>query len=93
MVVVGNGGSVLLYVIGHDKEVTRKIVEFLQQWDLAGVISTRESMPGRLPSINSGSTRQTLPTSSSPCAGPSDTNQSGVAGMITSDTGGTEACP
>ena len=42
----GNGGSVLFYVIGHDTMVTRRLVEFLQQSDFAGVIFTKEGLPG-----------------------------------------------
>jgi predicted AlkP superfamily pyrophosphatase or phosphodiesterase len=46
IMIVGNGGTVLFYVIGHDKEITRKLVEFLQQTDFAGIIFTREAMEG-----------------------------------------------
>ena len=44
--VVGNGGSVLFYVVGHDATVTRRLVEFLQQSDFAGVIFTKQGLPG-----------------------------------------------
>lgn len=46
IMVVGGGGSALLYVIEHDKRVTRQVVEFLQQQDWPGVIFTREPMTG-----------------------------------------------
>jgi arylsulfatase A-like enzyme len=46
IMLVGNGGSVLFYIAGHDAEVTRRLVEFLQQTDFAGVIFTKETMPG-----------------------------------------------
>jgi hypothetical protein len=46
IMLAGNGGSVLFYVIGHDAAVTRRLVEFLQQTDFAGVIFTKEPMPG-----------------------------------------------
>jgi len=46
VMVVGNGGTVLFYVIGHDATITRRLVEFLQQSDFAGVIFTRETMEG-----------------------------------------------
>ena len=42
----GNGGSVLFYIIGHDAAVTRRLVEFLQQSDFAGVIFTKQPMEG-----------------------------------------------
>ena len=43
---VGNGGSVLFYVMQHDAAVTHRLVEFLQQSDFAGVIFTKEPMQG-----------------------------------------------
>jgi predicted AlkP superfamily pyrophosphatase or phosphodiesterase len=46
IMIVGNGGTVLFYVIGHDKEVTRRLVEFLQQTDFAGVIFARDKIDG-----------------------------------------------
>ena len=46
IMMAGNGGSVLFYVLGHDEAVTRRLVEFLQQKDFAGVIFTKRSMEG-----------------------------------------------
>ena len=46
IMVVGNGGTVLFYVVHHDAAILRRLVEFLQQTDFAGVIFTREPMPG-----------------------------------------------
>ena len=46
IMLAGNGGSVLFYVIGHDATVTRRLVEFLQQSDFAGVIFTKQPMQG-----------------------------------------------
>jgi predicted AlkP superfamily pyrophosphatase or phosphodiesterase len=46
IMLVGNGGSVLFYVVGHAAMVTRRLVEFLQQSDFAGVILTKEGLPG-----------------------------------------------
>jgi hypothetical protein len=46
IMLAGNGGSVLFYVIGHEKILTRRLVEFLQQSDFAGVIFTKEPMEG-----------------------------------------------
>jgi len=42
----GNGGSVLFYVIGHGEALTRRLIEFLQQSDFAGVIFTRKPLQG-----------------------------------------------
>jgi len=46
IMLVGNGGSVLFYVVGHDPIVTRRLVEFLQQSDFAGVIFTKQGLAG-----------------------------------------------
>ena len=46
IMLAGNGGSVLFYVVGHDLKVIRHLVDFLQQSDFAGVIFTKEPMDG-----------------------------------------------
>jgi arylsulfatase A-like enzyme len=46
IMLAGNGGSVLFYVIGHDETLTRRLIEFLQQSDFAGVIFTRKPLQG-----------------------------------------------
>jgi Uncharacterized proteins of the AP superfamily len=46
IILVGNGGTVLFYVVNHDAPVMRRLVEFLQQSDFAGVIFTKEAMEG-----------------------------------------------
>jgi len=46
IMLAGNGGSVLFYVIGHDAKLIRRLVEFLQQSDFAGVIFTKEPVEG-----------------------------------------------
>jgi arylsulfatase A-like enzyme len=49
IMVVGNGGSILFYVIEHDREVTARLVEWLQRSDFAGVIFAREKFEGAFP--------------------------------------------
>jgi hypothetical protein len=46
IMLAGNGGSVLFYVMGHDEALIRRLVEFLQQSDFAGVIFTKHPMDG-----------------------------------------------
>jgi arylsulfatase A-like enzyme len=46
IMLAGNGGSVLFYVIGHDEKLIRCLVEFLQQSDFAGVIFTNKPIEG-----------------------------------------------
>jgi arylsulfatase A-like enzyme len=46
IMLVGNGGTILFYVINHDEAITRRLVNFLQRTDFAGVIFTRQPMEG-----------------------------------------------
>ena len=46
ILLAGNGGSVLFYVIGHDKTITARLVELLQQSDFAGVIFAKDAKEG-----------------------------------------------
>src|SRR6476660_2706061 len=46
IMLAGNGGSVLFYVVGNAPTVARRLVEFLQQSDFAGVIFTKQPMEG-----------------------------------------------
>jgi len=46
IMLVGNGGTVLFYVMNHDAPAIRRLVEFLQQSDFAGVIFTKEAVEG-----------------------------------------------
>lgn len=49
IMVVGNGGTILFYVIGHDREVTSRLIEWLQRSDFAGVVFAREKFEGTFP--------------------------------------------
>jgi arylsulfatase A-like enzyme len=46
IMVVGNAGSILFYVIEHDRDVAGRLVEWLQRSDFAGVIFAREKFEG-----------------------------------------------
>jgi arylsulfatase A-like enzyme len=46
IMVVGNGGTILFYVVDHDRDVAARLVEWLQHSDFAGVIFTREKLEG-----------------------------------------------
>ncbi len=47
--VVGLGGTSLLYVTDHDKRTAQRLVEFLQTSDIAGVIFSRFEFEGTFP--------------------------------------------
>ncbi|MDP9004821.1 MAG: alkaline phosphatase family protein [Verrucomicrobiota bacterium] len=46
IMIAGNGGTILFYVIEHDRGVTARLVEWLQHSDFAGVIFAREKFEG-----------------------------------------------
>ncbi|MFI5356206.1 MAG: alkaline phosphatase family protein [Opitutales bacterium] len=46
VIVVGNGGSSLLYVGGHEATVIQRLAAWLQQQDWTGVVFAREPLPG-----------------------------------------------
>src|SRR5436190_17988395 len=46
ILVAGNGGTVLFYVHDHDRKVTRRLVDWLQHSDFAGMIFSREKFEG-----------------------------------------------
>jgi arylsulfatase A-like enzyme len=49
VMVVGNGGTILFYIIEHDRTVASRLVEWLQHSDFAGVIFAREKFEGAFP--------------------------------------------
>jgi arylsulfatase A-like enzyme len=87
IMVVGNGGTVLFYVIGHDHDVTNRLVEWLQHSDFAGVICAREKFEGtfsletvRANSPDAPDVMVTLRWNPKP-------NRFGTPGMIVADNG------
>jgi arylsulfatase A-like enzyme len=85
IMLVGNGGSVLFYVEGHDAEVTRRLVEFLQQADFAGVIFTKEPMPGTFRLDQARIASKEAPDVVMAFRWNEKKNQFGVPGMIDAD--------
>ena len=49
IMVVGLGGTVMFYVVEHQEPVIRRLVEFLQQSDFAGVILSKLDIEGAFP--------------------------------------------
>ena len=49
VVVVGNGGSVMLYVVGRNREVRDRVVRSLRRQTFTGVIFTKDRMEGTFP--------------------------------------------
>jgi arylsulfatase A-like enzyme len=49
IMVVGNAGTIFFYIVGHDRAVASRLVEWLQHSDFAGVIFAREKFDGVFP--------------------------------------------
>jgi len=85
IMLVGNGGTVLFYVIGHDAALTRRLVEFLQQTDFAGVIFTREAMEGTFTLAQAKIENEFAADVEMAFRWTEDKNAFGVPGMIDAD--------
>jgi predicted AlkP superfamily pyrophosphatase or phosphodiesterase len=88
VMVVGLGGSVLFYVIEQDEEVIRKLVEFLQASDFAGVIFSRLPLDGTFPlSQVRIDTDKTEPDVVVSLRWSADKNEFGTPGLLLGDEG------
>jgi arylsulfatase A-like enzyme len=85
IMLAGNGGSVLFYTIGHDEKLIRRLVEFLQASDFAGVIFTKEPMEGTFGFSAAAIQSDHAPDIVMAFRWNDSQNQFGVAGMIDAD--------
>jgi arylsulfatase A-like enzyme len=88
VLVVGHGGSVSLYVWEHDEKVTKELTAYLQTTDFAGVIFTRQRLPGTFPmELAHIDTTNVTPDIIFSMRWSDERNDFGSPGMLTSDTG------
>jgi len=87
ILVVGLGGSVALYVIGHDSAIVRKVVEFLQNSDFAGVIFSHQAVEGTFPLSTVRSDTSTAPDILVSLRWNSAKSEFGTPGLVTSEGG------
>src|SRR5205823_770294 len=85
IMLVGNGGTVLFYVMNHDAPVTHRLVEFLQQSDSAGVIFTKKAMEGTFTLDQGKIDRPHAPDVMMAFRWNEKKNQFGIPGMIDAD--------
>jgi predicted AlkP superfamily pyrophosphatase or phosphodiesterase len=85
VMVIGLGGSVCLYVEGHDKRTIQRIVEFLQQSDFAGVIFSRFEIEGTFPLSAANVDAPTAPDIMVSLRWSADRSRAGMPGMVASD--------
>ena len=85
IMLAGNGGSVLFYITGHDSTVARRLVEFLQQSDFAGVIFTKQPMEGTFALEQANIQNDRAPDVVMAFRWDASKNQFNVPGMIDAD--------
>ncbi|HEY8966865.1 MAG TPA: alkaline phosphatase family protein, partial [Candidatus Methylacidiphilales bacterium] len=91
VLVVGHGGTVLLYVGKHDAEVTARLAAFLQRSRFAGVIFSREARDGAftLHQANLATADwESLPDLLFSFRWTAEANRNGVPGTVSADVGG-----
>jgi arylsulfatase A-like enzyme len=82
---VSDGGSTFIYVIGHDEQVIRQVVQFLQRAEFSGVIFTRKALPGTFALRDVRLDADAAPDVVVAMRWNSDRSQNGIAGMVQSD--------
>lgn len=87
VLVVGLGGSVALYVCGHDATVVRRLAEFFQSSDFTGVILSRIPVEGTLPLDRLRVATLDAPDLLVSLRWSAGTNGFGTPGLITADAG------
>jgi predicted AlkP superfamily pyrophosphatase or phosphodiesterase len=87
IMVVGLGGSVSLYVSGHDKETIHKLVKFFQSSDFAGVIFSRVPVAGSFPLKEVCLAAANAPDLMVSLRWSAQTNQFGTPGLFVADNG------
>jgi arylsulfatase A-like enzyme len=87
IMVVGNGGTILFYVIGHDHDVTSRLVEWLQHSEFAGVICARENFEGTFSLETVRANSPEAPDVMVALRWNSKPNRFGTPGMIITDNG------
>lgn len=86
ILVVGNGGSVFFYVAGHDKETSRRLVEFLQKSGNCGTIFSSDEWPGTFAPAVAHVNSPGAPDVIASLRWNRSPNASGVDGLIVADT-------
>ncbi len=86
VMVVGEVGTVLLYVKGHDLKLILKLVEFLQQQDFIGVIFTRSPMKGTFTLDQVGINTKDAPDIAVSMHWTAEKNSEDIQGMLVNDS-------
>ncbi|MEO5719492.1 MAG: alkaline phosphatase family protein [Chthoniobacterales bacterium] len=87
ILVVSIGGSVLFYVVEHEPELTKRLIDVLQRSDFAGVILTRDKHEGTFTLAQTQLNAPLAPDVIVACHWDDRPNEFGIAGGMTSDVG------
>ncbi len=87
VLVVGNGGEISCYVMGHDTGLVAKVVHFLQTQPFAGVIFCRQKVEGTFPLSDAGLDTPDAPDILIAVHWKPDHSQYGAPGFIYDDGG------
>jgi arylsulfatase A-like enzyme len=85
IMVVGVGGSVLFYIVGHERATAQRLVDFLQRSDFAAAIFTREKMAGTFTLAEARLDSPDAPDVLISMQWSANANRYGVAGSLTMD--------
>ena len=85
VMIVGNGGTILFYIIEHDRAVASRLVEWLQHSDFAGVIFAREKFEGAFPMESVHANTAEAPDVMVALRWNPKANRFGIPGHITTD--------
>lgn len=88
IMVVGNGGSTSLYVVGHDKRVINDVVTFLQSRSYTGVMITKQPMEGTFTMAQMHLDSPVAPDIIISFRWDSSRNEAGAPGMMITDVSG-----
>ena len=89
VITLGLGGSAMFYVVDRDEAVIRRLVEFLQTTDFAGVVFSRKPLEGTFPleSVGYSGANKTAPDVIVSLRWTADRNDYGAPGFVTSSGG------
>ncbi len=87
IMVVGNGGEISCYVVGHQADVITRLAHFLQTQPFAGVIFTQEPVPGTFKLSDANINTPNAPDVALSVRWTADHSKYGVPGFIYDDGG------
>ena len=88
ILVISNGGATLLYIIGHDSKLIRKVVGFLQSQEFSGVLFTRKPVAGAFTLDQAGLNTPNAPDIVVALHWSPDKSSNGTPGLVFCDDSG-----